>query len=251
MTQTLLDICLDIADEAGVTRPNTIVGNRDRIARRLLVSANTAGRVLADGKLYNSNGVLVGVHNWRDLQVEQPFSTVADQQGYDLKGASAIVSNDDFHRIIEDSLWDRTNDRPIRVVDTQEWQKYVSGVVTLGINKIAIIRGGKLLFFTTPSSVDDYVFEYISKNWIQDSTSAVTRNRFAADTDTPILDEHLLFLGAKWRFKESMGFPYAEDKIEYLEAVHTAAGAERAMGTQYTNMERDYMPNIPDIGFGA
>lgn len=251
MGLTLLEICEDIAGEAGVAVPNTIIGNRDRIARRLLVSMNTAGRVLTEGRIYNAAGVMVGIHNWRDLQTEQVFNTVADQEGYALTGTSSIITNNDFSQIVKDTLWDRTNDRPIRVVDSQEWQKYVSGIVNLGINKIALVRGGQLNFHTTPTSVDTYSFEYTSKNFILDADGVVTRNRFNRDTDTIRLDDHLLFLGAKWRFKESMGFPYAEDKIDYLESVHAAAGAEKAMGTEYTNMDRDFMPNIPDIDFGA
>lgn len=249
MTRTLLEICQDVADRAAFSRPSTIIGNRDATAQRLLACANEAGRVLSTGKVYNAQGVMVSTHDWADLRKEQEFTTVADQQAYSLQTGGIIV-DEDYQRIIRDTLWDRTNDRPIRVVDPETWQKYVSGVVTLGINKLAIIRRKQILFYTTPTSADTYAFEYISTKWV-DCADGVDRTRFNADADTTYLDDHLMYLSIKWRFKEATGLEYAEDKLEYLEETHVKMGSENPNGTIHLGHEADYMPNLPDIGYGG
>lgn len=249
MTRTLLELCQDVATRCGFSEPGTVIGNRDATAKRLLSCANEAGRVLSTGKVYNAQGQIVSIHDWADLRKEQEFTTVAAQQAYSLQ-TGGIITDEDYTRIISDTLWDRTNDRPIRVVDPATWQKYVSGVVTLGINKLAIIRRKQILFYTTPTSADTYAFEYISSKWV-DCADGTDRVRFNADGDTTYLDDHLMYLSIRWRFKEATGLEYAEDKLEYLEEALAVMGGENPDGTIHLGHEADYMPNLPDIGYGA
>jgi hypothetical protein len=247
---TLLSICQQVADESGVTRPSYIIGNNDLTARRLLAAAKSAGRELAEGRIRAANGNVITVHDWSALRKEQTFTTTASDYDYVLD-STGIITDNDFQRIVKDTIWDRTNNRWIRFVEPVEWQNYVSGLITIGIDKIATIRGGQLLIHTTPTSTDTYAFEYISKHWCE-SSGGTGQTTWAADTDVGVLPDDLLELGTRWRFKEMMGLPYAEDKLDYLEAVMVAQGHDIPTGT--VNMAEPRMiftGNIPDTGYGA
>lgn len=249
---SLLTICQRVADESGVYSPTRIVGGADITAKRLLAAAKSAGRDLSEGKIRNASGVLVGAHNWQALRKEVVFNTAAGDSDYKLD-ATGIIADGDYRRMVEDTLWDRTNDQPISYVTVKDWQDYVSGVITLGIEKISTIRGGQLLIYTTPESVDQYSFEYISNSWCQ-SAAGAAQNTWLADTDEGILDEELLFLGTKWRFKEMSGLPYGEDKLDYLESVHmamssdTPSGTIQAHGDLWEQEKADRQ--LPDTGYG-
>jgi hypothetical protein len=72
---TLLTICQNIADASPVDKPTLIVGSTDGTARLLLSCAQNAGKYLARRK---------GKQHWLELVNEYTFSTVADQEDYDL-----------------------------------------------------------------------------------------------------------------------------------------------------------------------
>lgn len=241
---TLLSICQQAANEAGFSAPSTIIGNNDDTAIKLLAAAQTEGRVLARGR--SPDGV--GIHNWSDLRKEQTFSTASGTASYDLVGG--IVTDDDFLRFVNDTFWDRTNNRRLTLFTPEKWQ-WIKGSLNTNtsIDRAIIQRGKKLFIDPTPASVDTLAFEYVSDEWCE-SSGGTGQTAWAEDADVPVLDEHLHILGIKWRFLSMKGLPYFEEKEEYEQEVITAMAQDGGAAT--IGLSRPEIPygRVPDSGFG-
>ncbi|MDJ0512818.1 MAG: hypothetical protein QNJ62_05175 [Methyloceanibacter sp.] len=202
---TLLSICQEATNLAGVLTPDSIVGNSEDTAQRLLASANATGKEL------------LKVHRWAVLQEEHPFPTVADQPDYPLP--------DDYDRMMDFTAWDRTHYWRIRgSISPQEWQLYKSGAVGLSLNSYKRFRlkassGTKRFFIDpTPKSAENLIFEYVSSHWCEDS-GGTGQAMFAADSDNVRLPEHLFVLGVHWRLLRSFGQPYIDERNDYQQRV--------------------------------
>ena len=238
---SLLTICQQVANDIGISKPITIVGNPDQTAVRLLAQATVALEEL--GRAYN----------WLELVTEHPFSTVASQDDYSLPS--------DFSRLVNQTLWDRSNFEEIRgPLSPQQWQEYKSSVLasTATIWKKFRIRNvsGTTYFsiHPTPDAVESLVFEYSSKNFCE-SAGGTGQATWAADTDVPVLDPNLVFLGTRWRVMRRIGMSYADERDEYereLDKAKARNGGAPILSTEANNFFRLISPrdNIPDTGFG-
>lgn len=247
---TLLSMCQDIANELGYESISSVVGNSDEVARRLLGAAQRSGKTLAVGRVYNGRGQMVGTHDWTALTKEQTFTTDGTSS-YELT-SSGIITDNDFLRFVDNTWWDRTNDRPLVLVDKVTWQRYVSGTITLGINKLIMKRGKNLVVHPTETSGETWVFEYVSNKWCE-SSGGTEQSAWAADTDVALLDENLMTLDIKWRFLESMGQPYAVQQSEFYEELAAVAGEDGGKDTIDTMMPRvdeALYYNFPETGYG-
>lgn len=245
---TLLSTLQDVAASVGLTKPGQIVGNNSEDARRLLVAAQNEGRILGRGSIYNEAGSLMLQHDWSALRKEQLFNLLNATESYEL---STIIGDNDFLRFVDGTFWDRDNDRRIYAVTPQEWQLIKSDVTAASqFNRKVILRGGKLFFEPVPTGTVQCAFEYVSNQWCK-SNAGGGQTSWQADTDTFKLDEHLLFLGVRFRYLRSIGAPYADEQKEYLDEVIAAASADKVPMTRHigAGIVEDH-PNIPDSGFG-
>lgn len=80
-----------------------------------------------------------------------------------------------------------------------------------------IIYGGLIHF--TPSPAGDASFPYISKNYAVGSDQQ-RKPAFDADTDSFILDEHLLTLGLVWRWREQKKLDFTGDQANFEKALN-------------------------------
>ena len=245
---TLLSTLQDVAAAVGLTKPSQIVGNNSEDARRLLVEAGNEGRILSRGGIYNEAGSLITQHDWTALRKEQVFSLAENQPDYDL---SKIIDDNDYVRLVENTFWDRSNDRRVHGVTPQEWQLIKSDVTAASeFNRKIILRGGSLFFEPVPSDSAQIAFEYVSNKWCE-SSIGTAQTGWLADTDTFKLDEHLLFLGVRFRYLRSVGAPYNEEQKEYLDEVIVAASTDKVPTRTYIGKPMvEEHPNIPDSGYG-
>lgn len=182
-------------------------------------------------------------HSWVKLTSEASFTTVAA-----AAQTSAIPS--DFSWYINETMFNRTSDRPVLgPLTPQEWQAEQASMTT-GIYSKFRFRGTDIIFTPTPTAGDSVYYEYI-KNTPVLSVASVAKTAFTADDDTGVLDEELSTLGLIWRFKKSKGFDYAEDfnaYEKYLELLIGKDGGKRSLnlGSPKPSM----WPNIPENGFG-
>ena len=242
---SLLSVCQDTARIVGFEPPNSIVGNSDTTARRLFGLVNIAGKSIA-----KVSGV-----SWPILEVEYTFSTVDGQAEYSLPS--------DFDYVISDTIWNRDEFDIIRGPMTpQQWQQYKSGIIGSSVfrQRYRFKRAASSLINVfvidpTPSSAQDMVFEYVSKNWVRDSGSTNSYDSYQNDTDVALLDEYLITLSLVWRFKKEKGLDYIVDLKEYETELMKAQSRNGKAPTLWLGRgNSSYLlsnRNFPDTGYGS
>ncbi|MGI9345509.1 MAG: hypothetical protein ACR2PW_04510 [Gammaproteobacteria bacterium] len=231
---TLLSICQDVLEEVGnFDVPDTIIGNTNDTAKQILALANREGRLLSRRA------------DWEEMQTEHTFTTVASTETYSPPS--------DFRYLIDGTLWDRTNYWELRgPASPQEWQELKSGIITEGTRKWIRFRLGTLYVHPVPTTTDNLVYEYVSKNWCQ-SSGSVGQTKWVADDDTGVIDEELMLAGIKWRWRAAKELPYAEDYNEYESLVESAMarnGGTRVLNANGSNLGVNDAVNIPEGNFG-
>lgn len=209
----------------------------------LVVFASTDPQTIQLRALLNqSGGELAANKDWVRLMVQQEFSTVAAEIQ-----TSAIPA--DFDHILNDSMWDRTTDRPVYgPLNPQEWQREKAGPTFTSVYYAFRIRGTDMLFTPTPTAGDSVYYEYITKNWCE-SSAGVGQDAFAADTDVSRLREELHTLDLIWRFKAAKGLDFQAEFATFQNEVSTEMG--RSGGAPVLSMSfpmpyRRYQPNVPE-----
>lgn len=200
---TLLSICRNVCYETGFGEPATIIGNTDETALQLRTLINRAGRTLARKP-------------WEVLQKQHTFTTVASTESY--------AKPTDFGFFFSDTCWDRTNYWALRgSLSPQEWQRAKSGLGSV-IRSRFRVKGGLIYIDPVPSSSNDMVIEYVSNAWV--SSGGLFYTEFQSDSDTTLIDEHLLQLDLTWRFLNRKGLAYAEEKDEAEHQIAIAIGRD-------------------------
>jgi len=203
VARNLLDIATAAVDEMGsVARPTALAGSSDEGAQQLLALLNREGKELSERQGLNGG--------WPVLRRLHTITTVADQANY------AFPS--DISYFINTTAWDRTQKWPLRgPVSPQEWQIIKSGTIgSIGPRRRFRIYNGEIYFDPTPeSSGDEYIIEYYSNEWCEDS-GGTGQTEWASDTDVPRLPDDCFILGLIWRFKKAKGLAYAEDYAAYM-----------------------------------
>lgn len=231
---SLLSICQNALREiGGVEVPSSFVENGNLTARQCLAL------VLREGN------TLERENRWSDLITEHTFTTVADQNSYDLP--------DDFRAFAEMSQWDRTANLPVMgPTPGFIWQFLKSGIAEgATINRWFRVQARKFVIHPTPQATGDTIaFDYYSKNWIIRQSDAANVSTFYSDNDTTRIDEELLTMGLKWRFLQAKGFPFEAEYREY-EAIKSEVRSDDG-GKGKINLGRSPLVfnNLPDAGYG-
>lgn len=189
---------------------------------------------------------LAARHDWQALTKEATFTTVAtESQGSIASIISAAVSGDTMNNIVNNTIWNRTQRRPVfGPLDNQQWQQLKAMNISGPWNQFRI-RGGNLIFVPVPTAGHTCTFEYVSKMWATDSVGTTLKSAFTADGDLSSLEDRLVTLGLVWRYKASNSLEYAEDFNKYEAAVADAIGKD---GTRdWLNMDAarfDFPPGV-------
>jgi hypothetical protein len=231
---SLLTIIQDATDLLSLARPAVVTSSVDATVRQLLSLANEEGKELA------------ARYAWQALTVEATFVTSATPEQ-----APAIPA--DLDRFVANSFFNRTTRLPVvGPVTPQQWQALQAqpalGRVVLAFRQ----RSGQFLITPTPPAGQTIAYEYLSKNWAK-SAAGQGKPRFMQDDDQTYLDEWLLTLGVRWRFRKSKGLDYAED-FETYEA-NVAQAMARDGGTTAISIEggcpATARANLPEGNFGV
>lgn len=239
---TLLTICQDALAEIGdQEEPTSIVGSSNSTSKQLFALAKRMNRVL------------IKERDWVVLQKRHAFTTVADQQEYDLPT--------DFDHIINGTAWDVTNSWMLHEATTPQDQEILqSGIVNITTRSWSWIKGNSLgvkkfrLYPTPGDSTTDFLYQYLIDTPIQSSGGAF-QTGWEADTDVPLLDEDLYTLGIKYKFLASKGMPYGEALREYEIYLQQAKGNDGGAQTLFiAGGNYDFWPlsaNYPTTGYGT
>jgi len=183
---TLLTICQNAADEVGIERQSSIIGNPSPTAQKLLRYANKAG------------DALMKADNWQVLRKERTFSAVGAE-------TQTSIFPSDFDRIIKETFWNRSVPSLISgPASATEWQG-LKATSYSGEAKFAL-RGDVVLLIPAPTAGQTLAFEYISNQWCK-SAGGSGQTAFAADTDVGILDEELILRYLKLIYLTDEGLP--------------------------------------------
>jgi hypothetical protein len=183
--------------------------------------------------------------NWQLLTSEHTFPTTdAAVQ------ANALPA--DFDRFIGNSQYDRTTRRQVLgPITPQVWQAIQAQPQ---LNRVFLAfrqRGGQVLVTPNPAAGDTLAYEYVSANWVQ-SQGGQGQSAYMADTDVSLIDETLINLGVRWRFKKEKGFDYGEDFASYERRVVIAMADDGGKGAlDFTGASSWPIPlaNLPEGDF--
>lgn len=162
----------------------------------------------------------------------------------------------DADHFIQQTGWDRSfRWQLVGPLTAQEWQVLKSGISPTGPRLRYRIMDSMIFVNPVPASLDSLVMEYYSTGWCQ-SAAGVPQTAWAADTDTPVLQDRLFILGIIARFLNRKGFDSSSAQREYDDAVEAAIG--RAGGSRVLSINARAEPpillgssNTPDTGYGS
>lgn len=214
---TMLSTIQNFCRRSGIPVPVTVYGSSDTQVLQVMALLEEEGNDLA------SRG------SWQGITFEAAHTSVATES----QGAMSTIASNGFRYIKNDTIWDRTNKRPvIGPVDAENWQT-IKALTTTGPRYQYRIRGGNLLINPVPTAGYSWYFEYVSQNWILGANLTTYKQYFTLDTDTILLPETLVMMGLRWRWKKEKGLEYAEDMRTYEMQVKDALGHDGGKKTLY------------------
>ena len=205
---TLLSIVQQFVKPTNLTSPATVIGTTDPQIRQIL------GLLEEEGNDLKIRG------DWEGLTNEATHTTIANEN----QGLITTIASNGYRSIKDGTFFDRSLRLPVfGPLSDQEWQALKALPVT-GPRYQFRLRQGNLLVNPVPTAGNSWAFEYLSNNWITDTTGAIYKQYFTLDTDLVLLPENLLILGLRWRWKKEKGLEYAEDFRTYEAQVNKALG---------------------------
>lgn len=220
MTMTLLQLIQEFTARTGLDIPTMVGASTDAGVKQCQALMN---EVITD---LTGRG-----QSWPALQRQATFVSVAAEQ----QGLMTTIAPYGYQYVIEESLYDRTERRPLYGPrNAPRWQESEALPVTGPFYSYRIWNG----YFNmqpAPPAGHTIAFEYSSNYAIQGATSAsdatlVYRRRFLYDADVFLLDEELLLLGLRWKWKKEKGLSFATEKLDYESYLAQCTGNDGTKG---------------------
>lgn len=195
---TMLATVQRFCRRTNITVPTSVIGTTDPQVAQIYALLEEEGAELS------------GRGSWQELTFEATHTTLATED----QGAIDDIASNNYRYIKNDTIWDRTENLPVIVIDGPDWQAE-KGFAATSPRYRARIRTGDLLSTPAPTAGNTWAFEYVTWNWILDNDGTTYKQYFTEDTDTLLLPEAILQMGLRWRWKKEKGFEYAEDFRTY------------------------------------
>jgi hypothetical protein len=215
MTLALLETLQEFCDRNGLDRPSVVMASQDDTIRQLRALAN---EVITD---ITNRG-----HSWAKFQKQGTFNTAAAE----LQTTIALAAPYGFKYVIPDSIWDRTERRPLfGPRNAPQWQQSEAINITGPLYSFRFWQGNVYMQPAPPAAHEIY-FEYASDYSIQNGNGSAWKKRFTEDTDVFSLDEDLLLYGLQWKWRRRQGLSYAQEKQDYESLLAQAIGTSEQKG---------------------
>jgi len=232
-----------VAAEVGIAPVTDPYASTDPFFIQLRYLLNTAGEELMQA------------YPWELLTRAHQIVTQAGDTGeYDMP--------DDFGYILNQTEWDKSNERPIGgPLSPQEWT-YLQGANIASNTLYASFRisQGKFnVFPTNPPAGLDLNFEYISTKWVRDGTSTPQAPTYRADvsiaSDVPLFDKTLITRALKVKYLEAGGFDTTKAQGDFNQIFAFLTGTDKGAPILSAGRRGRRFPyvngyNVPDTGFG-
>lgn len=191
---SLLEIVSNFCQRSGLRRPTVVMDSADSQVIQIRALLEEEGNDLA------SRGP------WECLTYEVTHTTIAQED----QGAMGDIASNGFRYIVNQTIWDRTDNLPVFGPMTPQEHQARLAMVAAGPRNFFRIRAGKLLVNPVPTAGHTWAFECVSDNWILDGDSGDSKHYFTKDTDVTALPPSLLLMGLRWRWLAAKGLEYAE-----------------------------------------
>ena len=236
---TANDILNQVGVEVGLDPVADPFSSNDQSYSQLKYLINTAGEELSQ------------LYPWEFLRDEGTITTVADQAAYALPT--------DFLYLMNQTVWDRTNDKIVRgPLSPQEWAKRsASELAGDTLNRYFRLTEDQFHLYPTPSaSGDDIKFEYIGRNWVLDGDDGVTyKDSVVSGGDTPRFNRTLMGRMLKVKFLEAKGFDSSKAQADLNQAFALLTARNKAAPILSTAPRRGSgflnAGNVPETGYGG
>ena len=198
---------------------------------------------------------LAEVHEWEQFKREHTFTT-NDTMYPD--GEYPLPS--DFHYMIDQTHWDRTNNLPLDGnLSSQDWA-YLQGSDVGSSTIYASFRqaeGLLKLWPVPPSNGLSIAYEYASTNWIRNAADNAYLKTIASAGDTILFAPSLVRAYLKSKYLGSIGFQTvsAEEAVSFF--LGSSAGKDAAAPVLRMGRRRALNPllngyrNVSDTGYGS
>ena len=239
---TVKTILQNVAADLGITVPDSFVGNTAETPRKLLRAISASGRFLS-------------TRNIRALQFEHTFSTAAGTLEYTLPTTPS------FDRLSPNTAYDRSQFRGLVGPYAAAGWQYGEALLSSpgGINMTFRIKSAnttprvdKFYLLDDPNGTYTLAYEYFTKQWVYDGSSAYTTD-INGDSDVPVFDDYLMEIDTKWRLLRANGEPYFDEKDEAMRLVETLIAQENGETLDLRPRSRrfqQFYENVPETGYG-
>lgn len=221
---SLLTAAQEACQVIGLARPAALFTSTAREHAELIAVANEICDRITD----DDDG-------WQALVKEATISGDGTTTAWDLPA--------DYNRQIKDAnVWSSRIDGPLTHINSLDrWLEidvrdfeFVTGAWT--------IYGGQIHIRPAMAATETARFFYVSNTAVT-ASDASKKARFTADDDTFFLGDRALKLGIIWQWKANKGRPYAEDLVNYEEALASLRAKDRG-----ANIVRIGQPRLQRFG---
>lgn len=236
---TANDLLRNVAVEVGLAPETDPYSSQNTIYTQLKALLDVAGQELTE------------LWEWSDLNKTFSFVTVDGQTVYDLP--------DDYGYIINQTGWDNSNQLPIGGPLTSQTWAYLKGRDLASQTIYATFRmaGDSVELMPDPPPVGvDISFQYISRNWVQESGSEITKDKVGSGSDLILFDQILISRYLKAKHLDSKGFDAAVAYTDFETMFNARTGRDK--GAQILSASRGNRSfplispyrNVGDTGYG-
>jgi hypothetical protein len=238
---TANDILNRVAAEVGIAPVTDPYSSPDQVFIQMKYLLNTAGEEL------------VQAYPWEFLVAEHQIDTLDTDTGiYPLP--------DDFGYMINQTGWEQKENVPLAgPLSAQDWT-YLKGrdlaQNTLYAN-FRIADGSFNVFPQPPPNGLDITFEYISVNWVKDTTTspATYKQEVSQGSDVPVYDKTLITRYLKLKYLQAGGFEAQNAQADFNQTFSFITGQDKSAAIINAGRgTRGYpylsMWNLPDTGMG-
>lgn len=203
------DIVRQVAGELGLEIPGSLMDSTDKQAFQLLSLLNAAGNEL------------VTYYPWEQFVKQWNWNTVEGQDAYDLPS--------DWGYFVDQTQWDRTNHWPLLGPKSpQEWSWLKGGLLQAAPRMRYRIYGDQFYLHPVPgSSSFNIVMEYITKNWMTDSTGATPSDMITANGDIVQFYPWLMVKFLKLKFYQLKGFDTTAVTDDFMRVYNAMTGKSK------------------------
>ena len=239
---TALQITQQIARVLGLDVPQTLTNGNDISTQRVL------------GLLNRALDTALNAYGWQALQKQVIFraDTNADAYNQATGGLKLQSLAPDFGLALTPQIYEVGSSTPVRYVTPDQYTRLlVQGAGAA--DKYFSVIGGELWFLPKLTQQGwKGVLRYRSKYGAL-GAEGTPKRYFDKDDDTSLLDEELLVLGGIYKFKQEMGYDYADALADYEECLGRLKARDSYAPVLY-GADPDapvLRVNIPETGAGG